>query len=471
MSNHQHTLIIDGTSGISGDMTVAALLDLGASEEHLREQLATLPVDGFSIAVTRVNKHGIDACDFDVQLAEGLENHDHDMAWLYGNEAAAEHAHEHEHHHHDHDEHEHEHTHEHEAHGHGHEGHHHAHHHHHRSLADVTAIIDGSQLSDGAKRRALAIFTALAAAEAKAHGKTPDTVMFHEVGAVDSIVDVCSVAICLDDLGIEDIVVESLSEGHGTIRCAHGLMPIPVPAVVNLCQAGNIALTPAPVAGELVTPTGAAIVAALRTSEHLPARYRIEAVGYGAGKRPYEGCSGTLRCLLVDADALTMDARKAKSRTAIVAAFSELLREEDYGKITVGDIIARAHVGRATFYGLFKSKDDLLAELVSDICTHALDDDGTPLDDPLVQVEHILNNLWERRQGVRALVAGAGSRVFADCLRKTIMSRAAETVPTDPNGPRRHHGPKLPTTPHSLKLRRTGPMVGLAQLPSPKKRT
>ena len=99
-----------------------------------------------------------------------------------------------------------------------------------------------------------------------------------------------------------------------------------------------------------------------------------------------------------------MDARKAKSRAAIVAAFSELLREEDYGKITVGDIIARAHGGRATFYGLFKSKDDLLAELVCDICTHALDDDGAPLDDPLVQVEHILNNLWERRQGVRAIL-------------------------------------------------------------------
>ena len=309
MSNHQHTLIIDGTSGISGDMTVAALLDLGASEEHLREQLATLPVDGFEVAVARVNKHGIDACDFDVQLAAELENHDHDMVWLYGNDATAEHTHEHaHHHHHDHGEpehhhedehvHCHEHTHEH---AHDHNGHRRAHHH--RSLADVTEIIDGSQLSDGTKRRALAIFTALAAAEAKAHGKTPETVMFHEVGAVDSIVDVCSVAICLDDLGIENIVVESLSEGHGTIRCAHGLMPIPVPAVVNLCQAGNIALTPAPVAGELVTPTGAAIVAALRTSEHLPARYRIEAVGYGAGKRPYEGCSGTLRCLLVHVDA------------------------------------------------------------------------------------------------------------------------------------------------------------------------
>lgn len=305
MSNHQHTLIIDGTSGISGDMTVAALLDLGASEEHLREQLATLPVDGFEIAVTRVNKHGIDACDFDVQLAEELENHDHDMVWLYGNDATAEHTHEHaHHHHHDHDEREHHHedelVHRHE-HAHDRNGHHHAHHH--RSLADVTEIIDGSQLSDGAKRRALAIFTALAAAEAKAHGKTPETVMFHEVGAVDSIVDVCSVAVCLDDLGIEDIVVESLSEGHGTIRCAHGLMPIPVPAVVNLCQAGNIVLTPAPVTGELVTPTGAAIVTALRTSDRLPSRYRIEAVGYGAGKRPYEGCSGTLRCLLVHVDA------------------------------------------------------------------------------------------------------------------------------------------------------------------------
>ena len=102
-----------------------------------------------------------------------------------------------------------------------------------------------------------------------------------------------------------------------------------------------------------------------------------------------------------------MDARKEKSRAAIVAAFSELLREEDYSKITVGDIIARAHVGRATFYGLFKSKDDLLAKLVSDICTHALDDDGTPLDDPLVQVEHILNNLWERRQGVRDHIASS----------------------------------------------------------------
>lgn len=294
MTDHQHTLIIDGTSGISGDMTVAALLDLGASESHLREQLSTLSVDGFSVVVTRVNKHGIDACDFDVQLASELDNHDHDMEWLYGTKARDDHEH---HHHHEHaDGHDdgHRHTHDHAGHGHA---------HHHRSLADVTKIIDDSSLTAGAKRRAQAIFAALAAAEAKAHGKTPETVMFHEVGAVDSIVDICAVAICLDDLGIENIVVESLSEGHGTIRCAHGLMPVPVPAVVNLCQMADIALVPAPVAGELVTPTGAAIVAALRTSDQLPARYRIRAVGYGAGKRPYEGCTGALRCLLVTVDA------------------------------------------------------------------------------------------------------------------------------------------------------------------------
>lgn len=161
-----------------------------------------------------------------------------------------------------------------------------------------------------------------------------------------------------------------------------------------------------------------------------------------------------------------MDARKEKSRAAIVAAFSELLREEDYGKITVGDIIARAHVGRATFYGLFKSKDDLLSELVSDICTHALDDDGTPLDDPLVQVEHILNNLWGTPSGR----SSPRSRRRLPRLRRLSPQdhhvTRSRNRPRRPRRPRRHHGPQLPTTPHSLKLRSHHPMVGLAQLSS-----
>ena len=318
------TLYLDCSSGISGDMTVAALLDLGASEEHLRQQLATLPVSGFDVVMTRVSKSGLAACDFDVRLAHGLENHDHDMAWLYGHEGAHEHAHDHggEHEHdHAHDaehahahEHDAEHTHHHEhactvelghdhlaEHGHGHHHHHdhHGHAHAHRSMADVRAIIEGSQLTARAQALALSIFGKLAEAEAAAHGATPDTVMFHEVGAVDSIVDICSVAICLDDLDVTDVIVTSLSEGHGTIRCAHGVMPIPVPAVANLCAAARIALVPADVAGELVTPTGAAVVAALRTGSRLPHSYAIERVGYGAGKRPYEGCSGVLRAMLL----------------------------------------------------------------------------------------------------------------------------------------------------------------------------
>ena len=281
------TLYLDCSSGISGDMTVAALLDLGASEQRLREALSTLPAHGFDVAVTRVRKSGLDACDFDVRLDAAHENHDHDMAWLYGHLDASEHEHAHEH------AHEHEHSAEHD--------HAHAHHHHHehRSLADVCAIIDASVMSERAKKLAHAVFGKLAEAEAKAHGATPESVMFHEVGAIDSIVDICSVAICLDDLDVTEVIVPSLAEGHGTIRCAHGIMPVPVPAVVNLCQAAGIALVPAPVTGELVTPTGAAIVAALRTGSVLPASYAIERVGYGAGKRAYENCSGVLRAVLI----------------------------------------------------------------------------------------------------------------------------------------------------------------------------
>ena len=290
----RRALIVDGSSGISGDMTVAALLDLGASEERLLAALDTLPAHGFKVRVSRVAKSGLDACDFDVQLDGEHENHDHDMAWLFGEDGEEGHGHCHDHGH----EHEHCHGHDHE---HGHD-HVHGHHHAHRSLADIHAVIEASGLTQRAKDIALAVFGELARAEAKAHGATPDTVLLHEVGAVDSIVDICAVAVCLDDLGIHDVIVPSLSEGHGTIRCAHGMMPIPVPAVANLCAAAGIRLVPAPVHGELVTPTGAAIVAALRTSEELPASYRILAMGYGAGKRAYQNTAGVLRVTLAQLD-------------------------------------------------------------------------------------------------------------------------------------------------------------------------
>ena len=313
-------LYLECASGISGDMVVAALLDLGASQQRLEAALASLPVSGFTTRVSRVRKAGLDACDFDVVLDAAHENHDHDMAYLYGHlaagsdeagacdNAAADCEHEHEEcereslglseheHHHDCDGPAHEHTHEH---GHPH-AHDHAHTHEHRTLADVTAILDGARLSPGARAIAGRIFDVLARAEAHAHGATPETVHFHEVGAVDSIVDIVSAAVCLDDLGVHDVIVPELSEGTGTIRCAHGIMPVPVPAVVNIVSEAGIALRPTSVRGELVTPTGAAIVAATRTRDQLPARYAIRAVGLGAGKRSYEGCAGVLRAMLIE---------------------------------------------------------------------------------------------------------------------------------------------------------------------------
>lgn len=129
-----------------------------------------------------------------------------------------------------------------------------------------------------------------------------------------------------------------------------------------------------------------------------------------------------------------MDTRKTRSRQAILDAFLALLLERDYSKITVADILTRSGVGRATFYAQFKGKDDLLAVFVGSVCAHALTKDGSLESDPAVQVEHVLRNLWERRDGVRALVSGAGSRRFADCLRHAIVARADAAVPACPRG-------------------------------------
>ena len=274
------TLYLDCSSGISGDMTVAALLDLGASRERLEAALASLPVRGFEVVVTRVGKHGLTACDFDVRLDAEHENHDHDMAWLFG--------HEHE--------------------GHGGHGHSHEHaHHEHRGLADVLAIVGSADLTDRARSIAVRVFGTLADAEAQAHGTTRDQVHFHEVGALDSIVDVVSAAVCLDDLDVERVVAPELSEGCGTVRCAHGVIPVPVPAVCAVASTYGLPLHPTGVRGELVTPTGAAIVAAVRTDAELPTRYTVKCVGLGAGKRSYEGCSGVLRAMLVEPMERTSD--------------------------------------------------------------------------------------------------------------------------------------------------------------------
>lgn len=378
-------LYIEGTSGISGDMFVGALIDLGADLEVLAHTFDSIPAEGFAVDVGRVKKNGIDCVDFDVILDE--DNHDHDMAYLYGPAAAesmqsavcCDHHHEeggccgHHHHHgegeacgcgHHHGEegccghhHHHEegetcgcghhhgeeggcgHHHHHEegetcgcGHHHGEEeggccglhhhgdgeacgcGHHHGeeggccghhhhheegHHHGHRHLADVEAIIDGTDMTDHARAIAKRIFRIVAEAESKAHRLPLEEVHFHEVGAVDSIVDIIAAAVCFDDLGITDVIIPHLCEGTGTVRCQHGVLPVPVPAVAHIAEDYGLDLQIMDVRGEFVTPTGAAIAAALRTSDRLPARFRVEKTGLGAGKRAYTERPPFLRAMLI----------------------------------------------------------------------------------------------------------------------------------------------------------------------------
>lgn len=276
------TLYLECYSGISGDMTVAALLDLGADREVLKESLKSLPVGGFRTEITRVKKSGLDACDFSVILEQ--DNHDHDMEYLHGSEKSYtghhEHSHEvnHEHHH-----------------GHTHS---HEHPHEYRGMKEITEIIQKSEMTVRAKKMAMRVFGILAQAESKAHGVPVEEVHFHEVGAVDSIVDIAAIAICMDNLDISNVIVPVLYEGTGFIRCQHGQIPVPVPAVTHIAETHKLKLKITDIQGELVTPTGAAVVAAFRTSDRLPEDFTILKTGIGAGKRQYR-CPGILRAMLI----------------------------------------------------------------------------------------------------------------------------------------------------------------------------
>ena len=316
-------LYLDCASGISGDMTVGALLDLGASREKLVQALDSLGVSGYHLHFGRTKKCGIDAYDFDVHLEEEEHHHDHE----HGHEHEHSHdEHDHENHHahsheemcehshgdelhsheHSHDENDHDHHHDHEhahdsAHSHAHEHtHDHMHPHVHRNIHDIFEIIDRLDASDRVKNLARRMFEIVAGAESKAHGIPVSEVHFHEVGAIDSIVDVISAAFCLEDLGIHRVVVSPLSEGHGFARCQHGLMPVPVPATANIAAAQGLELTLRDVEGEMVTPTGAAIAAAFRTESALPKKYQIEKIGIGAGNKDFAHANILRAMLLTD---------------------------------------------------------------------------------------------------------------------------------------------------------------------------
>lgn len=287
------TLYLECYSGISGDMTVGALLDLGADAEVLKRAIYSLPLHGFEIEIDRVKKAGLDACDFKVKLDAEHENNDHNMEYLYGHRhgypGEYEYGYCQEH-----------------SHKHGEHNHHHSHEH--RGLPEILEIIDKAEISNRAKETAGRIFGVLAQAEAKAHGVPAEQVHFHEVGAVDSIIDIIAAAVCLDNLDITEVIVPCLCEGRGTVRCQHGILPIPVPAAANIIQEHHLPLQIIPVERELVTPTGAAIAAVIRTSAVLPEQFEIKGIGIGAGKRNYER-SGLLRAMLIE----ELDGNKSES--------------------------------------------------------------------------------------------------------------------------------------------------------------
>lgn len=279
-------LYMECSSGISGDMSVAALLGLGADPHKLTETLKTLPLQGYQVQITTVVKSGISAYDFNVILDSLHENNDHNMEYLHGDSHHANpeynssiHTMEAKHHVPDHSNHP---------------------EHMHRNLSDIFQILEASSMTQSALYTAKKIFRILAEGEAEAHGISIENVHFHEVGAVDSIVDIASFSICLDMLGYKEVFVPALYDGTGTIRCQHGILPIPVPATANIIKKYQIPLSIQPVQGELVTPTGAAIAASISTSFKLPSSFQIIKTGIGAGKRNYKNTSGILRFMEIE---------------------------------------------------------------------------------------------------------------------------------------------------------------------------
>lgn len=318
-------LYLECYSGISGDMTVGALLDLGASRKVLEDTLQSLGVEGYHLHFGRKLKCGIDAYDFDVHLEDEAEsgydhshgedghdhNHEHDHD--YGNDHDHDHNHEHDYgddhdHKHDHDhDHKHDHHHDHD--------HTHSHPHIHRNIHDIFSIIDQMNAVEPVKELAKKMFQIVAEAESKAHGLPIEEVHFHEVGAVDSIVDIISVAVCLHDLGITNVAVSSLAEGKGYVRCQHGVMPVPVPATANIAAAHGLELKLTDNDGEMVTPTGAAIAAALRTEDELPEHYVIEKIGVGAGNKEFKNANILRAMLIRPMEAHTCQPEKNKQDT------------------------------------------------------------------------------------------------------------------------------------------------------------
>ncbi len=298
------TLYLDLFSGISGDMFLGALLDVGVSFTELERGLARLKLDGYHLHVTPDQRSGIAGTRFDVHL-EADHGHEHHHA-----PATSEPAHGHEH------EHDHEHGNEH-GHAHAHDVHEH-HHGHSRTFAEIQRLIAPAELSPWVKDKALRIFERIAVAEGKIHGLPPAEVHFHEVGAVDSIVDIVGAAIALELLGRPRVAASAVVDGTGWVDCAHGRFPVPAPATLEILGARGIAVSQCEEPHELVTPTGAALLAELAESFGPMTGLRVERVGYGIGARRNRTRPNVLRAVLGVAETAPAEANDWESDTVVL---------------------------------------------------------------------------------------------------------------------------------------------------------
>jgi pyridinium-3,5-bisthiocarboxylic acid mononucleotide nickel chelatase len=267
------TLYLDLFSGISGDMFIGALLDLGVDAATLERELAKLKVQGYHLHVARGQKSSIAGVKFDVHLTDHSHDHPH----------AADHSHSHPHPH----------THSHSAHDHSHDPAHED-----RTFGHIQKLILDSPLSDWVKQRAIAVFQRIAVAEGKIHGLPPDQVHFHEVGAVDSIVDIVGACIGLELLGKPHVLASPVFEGFGWIHCAHGRLPIPTPATLAILGARSVAITQSDEPNELVTPTGAALLAEFVETFGPMRNLVAEKLGFGLGTRENKTRPNVLRAVL-----------------------------------------------------------------------------------------------------------------------------------------------------------------------------
>ncbi|MFM1653696.1 LarC family nickel insertion protein [Brevibacillus sp. B_LB10_24] len=292
---------LDCFSGLSGDMTLAALVDAGANRERLEQELRKLPLDHFRLEWRSVVKKGVSALKLDVvdehAAPAGHDEQHHELHHEHHHHEHHHHDHHHDHHHHElhHGDHHHDHDHDHEHH-HGHHHHNHDHPHHHRRYKEIVDMITSAGLAPRVTERALAIFQHIGVAEAKIHNVPLDTVHFHEVGALDSIVDIVGVALALEDLEVDQVYSGPVPTGNGFVRCDHGLYPVPAPATMEILK--GIPLRFSAIQKELTTPTGAGIAAALAEKfGPLPAM-TVEAIGYGAGARDLPDQPNVLRVLI-----------------------------------------------------------------------------------------------------------------------------------------------------------------------------